>query len=144
MIFVRSFFPRFFPRIFTSIPPPIFSIFFVGLVLYARRRSIYEVRTFVLLIVVICFLLLLFACCTACRITSRGGYTTATRWGGTTAIRPGVFFFDPLGFSFFVIVYFIFVSLLLLCLPICFLSFCLFMYFLLFSLFDFSFIFRLV
>ena len=33
--------------------------------------------------------------CTTCRITSRRGYTTATRWGGTTAIllcRPGVVF----------------------------------------------------
>ena len=25
-------------------------------------------------------------CCTACRIASRGGYTIATRWGGTTVI----------------------------------------------------------
>ena len=38
---------------------------------------------FLFLIFYICFALFLswFVCCTACRITSRGGYTTATRWG---------------------------------------------------------------
>ena len=42
-------------------------------------------------------------CCTACRITSRGGCRTATRWGGTTAFRPGVFLFHPSGFYFFLL-----------------------------------------
>ena len=43
----------------------------------------------------------------------------ATRWGGTTAIRPGVFIFHPLRFSFFLCYGSIlfFASLLLLCLP---------------------------
>ena len=44
--------------------------------------------------------------CTACCITSRRWYTTATRWGGTTAIRSGAFRLHPSGFlslfSFFV------------------------------------------
>ena len=58
--------------------------------------------------------LLLFVCCTACRITSRGGYTTATRWGGTTAIRPGVFSSTRRGFlSFLSLLSFLFYFLLL-------------------------------
>ena len=71
----------------------------------------------------------------------------ATRWGGTTAIRPGVFIFHPLRFSFFLCYGSIlfFASLLLLRLPIiCFLFFCLVIYFLLFSSFHFSFFFRFV
>ena len=42
-----------------------------------------------------------FVCCTSCRIASRGGYTTATRWGGTTAIlleARGIFL-PPVGVS---------------------------------------------
>ena len=47
-----------------------------------------------------CFLLLLFVVLPV--TPSRGeGTRQRTRWGGTTANRPGVFLFHPSGFSFF-------------------------------------------
>ena len=88
-----------------------------------------------------CFILVSYfsvVCCTACRMTSRGGYTTATRWGRRrqrSDCRPGVFFCSSFDFCG------VFASLLLLCLPMYFLFFVCFILFPNFIFISLSFIF---
>ena len=82
-------------------------------------------------------------CCTACRITSRGGFTTVTRWRRGIFLPPvGVFF----SFFFFSLLFFWFFFGLFVCLfalalsPVYFLFFCAFLSFVT-SLFNFHFYF---
>ena len=103
------------------------------------RHSPAEHFSFVILLVLFCLFLWLRVCCTACRITCRGGYTTAILLLYARGIfRPpvGVFFalrMSSLG---------VFVLLLLLGLPIYFLFFCSFLFFVhLYILRFFAFIF---
>ena len=59
----------------------------------------------IFMIVLFRFVSFFCVCCTACRITSRGKYTTATRWEGTTAIDPGYFSSTRRGLRSFLLCY---------------------------------------